>query len=149
MTDKNQADLLEALFGKRQAQIGAAILSNFSQAEKAIDTMANSAGSAMAEMENIYNSLEYKINKLKETWVGVAQDLFNDDFFKGIIDALIALSEAVSGLTDKFGLLGIISAGSVITGLTKLVQTAGRPKLTGFIIVPAYTPVVTRNELAA
>ena len=46
MTDKNQANLLEALFGKRQAQIGAAILSNFDQARSAIEKMADSAGSA-------------------------------------------------------------------------------------------------------
>ena len=54
ITDKDQAQLLEALFGKRQAQIGAAMLSNFEQAEKSIKTMVNSAGSAEAEMENIY-----------------------------------------------------------------------------------------------
>lgn len=53
LTDKNRANLLEALFGKRQAQIGAAILSNFDQARSAIVKMEESAGSAGREMDKI------------------------------------------------------------------------------------------------
>ena len=68
LTDKNRANLLETLFGKQRAQVGAAMLSNFDQAKAAIDTMMDSAGSAEAEMENIYQSLEYKLNALQQTW---------------------------------------------------------------------------------
>ena len=46
LTDKNQAKLLELLFGKTRANQGAAILTNFDQAEKAMDTMKDAAGSA-------------------------------------------------------------------------------------------------------
>ena len=147
ITDKDEAKLLEALFGKRQAQVGAAILSNFEQAEKSIDTMANSAGSATAEMENIYDSLDYKINALGETWVGVAQNLFGTDEMKAVVDVLIELSEVVDGLTDTFGLFGTVGLGTLGLGIGKTVKTVGRPKMTGFCIAPTYTPVVTRNEL--
>ena len=106
ITDKDQAQLLEALFGKRQAQIGAAMLSNFEQAEESIKTMANSAGSAEAEMENIYQSLDYKLNKLSETWVGVSQNLFDTDQMKLVVDGLTLLSSGVAGLTNNLGLFG-------------------------------------------
>lgn len=147
ITDKDEAKLLEALFGKRQAQVGAAILSNFEQAEKSIDTMANSAGSAMSEMENIYDSLDYKINALGETWVGVAQNLFGTDEMKTVVDVLIELSEVVKGLTDTFGLFGTIGLGTLGLGIVKTAKTVGEPKMTGFSIAPTYAPVVTRNEL--
>lgn len=53
LTDKDQAGLLEALAGKRQGQIIAATINNFEAAEKALDNMANSAGSAEREMSII------------------------------------------------------------------------------------------------
>lgn len=117
LTDKNQAQLLEALFGKRQGQIGAAILSNFEQAQKAIETMENSAGSADREMEKITNSLEYKLNTLKQTWVGVAQNLFQTDDMKIVVDGLTTISGAIDQLTQHLGLfgsVGLITAISLI-----------------------------------
>ena len=123
ITDKDQAQLLEALFGKRQAQIGAAMLSNFEQAEKSIKTMVDSAGSAEAEMENIYQSLDYKLNALQETWVGVAQNLFDTDQMKLVVDGLIALSDAVDWLTDKLGLFGTVGLVVIIGHLVKFRST--------------------------
>lgn len=149
ITDKNQAQLLEALFGKRQAQIGSAILSNFSQAEETIKTMAESAGSAEAEMENIYQSLEYKLNQFSQTWVGVTQNILNTDVVKGIVDLINGISGAIEKLTSVTGTFGAVSIVTLIAGLVKLYKTVGRPKMTGFImIVPTYALVVTRNELA-
>lgn len=123
ITDKEQAQLLEALFGKRQAQIGAAMLSNFEQAEKSIQTMLNSAGSAEAEMENIYQSLDYKLNALQETWVGVSQNLFETDQMKLVVDGLLALSDAVDWLTDKLGLFGTVGLVVIIGHLIKFRST--------------------------
>lgn len=125
LTDKNQAQLLEALYGKRQAQIGAAMLSNFKSAESAMDKMENATGNADAEMEKIYDSLEYKLNAFRETWVGVAQDLSNDDSLKGVIDLLTALSSGISGVTDTLGLFGVAA---VAAFGVKFVKSVGRPK---------------------
>lgn len=123
LTDKNRADLLDKLFGKQRAQVGAAMLANFEQADAAIKTMANSAGSAEAEMENIYQSLDYKLNALQETWVGVAQNLFDTDQMKLVVDGLTALSNAVDWLTDKLGLFGTIGLVVVIGHLVKFRST--------------------------
>lgn len=112
--------------------------------------MENSAGSADKEMEKIYNSLEYKLNALKETWVGVAQNLFQTDGLKVVVDGLTALSGIIDGLTSGLGLFGTVGLAMAIAGLIRFRTTVGRPKMTGFImIVPTYALVVTRNELAA
>lgn len=123
LTDKNRASLLETLFGKRQAQIGSAILSNFDQARSAIEKMEQSAGSAGREMEKIEQSLEYRLNELKETWVGVVQNLFRSDDMKGVITLLQTLSDMVDVLTKHLGLLGTTGLAVTIAGLAKFRST--------------------------
>lgn len=123
LTDKNRANLLEALFGKRQAQIGSAILSNFDQARDAIAKMEESAGSAEREMSKIMDSLEYKLNTLQQTWVGVAQNLFQSDDIKGVIEVLQAVSNVVDTLTEHLGLLGSVGLVVAIAGLVKFRST--------------------------
>lgn len=106
LTDKQQANLLEKLAGKRQGQIVAAILNNFDAVDKSLKTMANSAGNAEAEMSVIMNSLEYKINALKETGTGVFQNLFKTNEMNVILDILTGLLGLLDKITGSLGLLG-------------------------------------------
>lgn len=119
LTDKQQANLLEKLAGKRQGQIVAAILNNFDAVDKSLVTMADSAGSAMNEMEIIEQSLEFKLNALKETAVGVFQNLFQTDEMGTVIDILTDILEIFDFLTEKLGLFGTIIAGIGITAFIK------------------------------
>ena len=120
ISEVNQTALLQKLFGKNRAQAGAAILGNFDQVRKAIQEMEDSAGSADREMEAIESSLEYKINRLKETWVGTAQQIADrGDIGKGI-DALYEVSEAIGFIIDKVGILNI--------GIVGLTAALGRGK---------------------
>lgn len=146
ISDKNQAQLLEKLFGKQRAQVGAALISNFKQAEKAMDAMAGSAGSASKELERAQDSIVFKLNALKETWVGVAQNLYDTRTIKNVIDLLTDMSGVVQTITKSIGTLGTVSAG--VLGV-QFIRSVGRPKMTGFHDVPTYALVVTRNELAA
>lgn len=146
ISDKNQAQLLEKLFGKQRAQVGAALISNFKQAEKAMDAMAGSAGSASKELERAQDSIVFKLNALKETWVGVAQNLYDTRTIKTVIDLLTGMSGIIQTITKSLGTLGTVSAG--VLGV-QFIRSVGRPKMTGSHDVPTYALVVTRNELAA
>ena len=108
LNDQNQAKLLETLAGKRQGQIIAATINNFEAAEKAMESMANSAGSAEREMSVIMDSLDYKTNRLKETTTGVAQNLFQKDDMKTVVDDLTSVMNVIDKLTSKLGLFGSI-----------------------------------------
>lgn len=145
ISDKNQAKLLEKLFGKQRAQVGAAIISNFKQAEKAMDAMAGSAGSASKELARAQDSIVFKLNALKETWVGVAQNLYDTRTIKNVIDLLTGMSGVIQTITKSLGTLGTVSAG--VLGV-QFIRSVGRPKMTGSHDVPTYALVVTRNELA-
>lgn len=113
--------MLDKLFGKTRAQIGASIISNFSQAEAAIKTMSESAGAADREMDIIKNSLEYKINALKETFTGIWQNIFNREDLGGLVDFATGIAEVLDGITAKLGLFGsAIAAGGIAAGVMGL-----------------------------
>lgn len=125
LSDKNRAELLEKLAGKRGGQVVASLLTNFSAAEKAIKEMENAAGAADAEMSIVEQSLTFKINALKETWVGTAQEMIDRGDFGKVIDSLTKLSEAIGFVIDKAGLLGTIGLGA---GLFAGIKNIGREK---------------------
>jgi TP901 family phage tail tape measure protein len=138
LTDKEQAGLLEKLFGKNRAQIGAAILSNFQAAEDAMKKMQNSAGAADAEMSIIMDSLAYKSNRLKETWTGIWQTAIDRGDLGNIIDGLTKLSEGIGVLIEKFGVLGtILGAGALVLGIKNI--AVFKELLTGVIVAGGKT----------
>lgn len=96
---------MEALAGKRGGQVLAPILSDFSQVEKAMETMEGAAGSADKEMGIIRDSLEFKINEIKQTWVGVLQNITDRGGLGKLLDALNNISEALGDIVSKAGLL--------------------------------------------
>lgn len=101
ITDKEQAQLLEKLFAKTRANQGAAILSNFTQAEAAMKKMTESAGSAEKEMENIRSSIDYKLNELKQTWVGILQNLLKRDDLGELLGSATKASESFGNVLIK------------------------------------------------
>lgn len=119
LTDKQQANLLEKLAGKRQGQIVAAILNNFDAVEKSLATMQDSAGNAMQEMGVIEESLEFKLNALKETAVGVFQNLFQSEDMGQLIDFLTDVLEVIDFLTEKLGLFNTVL---LAVGLTAFIR---------------------------
>lgn len=119
---KQQQKLMDKLFGKMRANVGQAILQNFEAAEKAMNNMADSAGNADAEMEIIKQSLEYKLNALKETGVGIFQELFPREDIGVAIDALTGLLSIIGALTSLLGPFGTAIAG---VGLAAFIKNLG------------------------
>ena len=112
---------MEKLGGKRGAQSIAAILNDFTSVDKALDTMENAAGSADREMGIIRDSLEYKINALKQTWVGVLQEITDRTDIGNVIDTITNVSEGLGKIISDLGLLKTAIIGvSAVIGSQKL-----------------------------
>jgi len=111
LSEKQQQELMEKLFGKNRSNVGQAILKNFEAAEKAMDNMAHSAGNADAEMEVITNSLEFKLNALAETGTGIFQEMFPREDIGIAIDTLTGLLNIIGKLTSFLGPMGTALAG--------------------------------------
>jgi len=71
--------------------------------------MDESAGSSEAEMSAIESSLSYKINALKETWVGCVQDMINRGDLGTIVTGLTKISEIITSITGNLGVFGTIA----------------------------------------
>ena len=61
-------------------------------------------------------SLEYKLNSLKQTWVGVLTDISDRKELGNAVDGLTSLSEGLGGIIHKLGVLktAIIGIGTVV-----------------------------------
>ena len=74
--------------------------------------MANSAGNAEAEMAIVMDSVEHKANKFKETTTGIAQNLFQREDMKHVLDGANSLIGIFDKLTEKLGLFKTIGLGA-------------------------------------
>lgn len=111
--------MLEALAGKRNGQAVAAILNNFDTVTSSLESMSNSAGNAEAEMAVAMDSIDFKLNKVKETGTGIAQNLFGREEMKSVLDVIGSLGNGLDWLTDKLDLFGTIGLGAGITAFVK------------------------------
>lgn len=111
LTNENKTALLEALAGKGNGQAVAAVLNNFDTVTQSLESMSNSAGNAEAEMAAAMDSLDYKLNKVKETGTGIAQNLFGNEDIKTVLDVLGSLGNALDWITEKIGLFGTVGIG--------------------------------------
>lgn len=132
LEDHEQIQLLETLTGGQNSQAIGAILSNFDSVTSSMQSMANSAGNAEAEMAVAMDSIDFKMNKLKETGTGIAQNLFGREEIKSVLDVIGSLGDGLEWLTDKLGLLGSIGLGA---GLFAGIKNVGNPKMFGFSFV--------------
>ena len=126
LTDKNQAELLEKLAGKRGGQVLAGLLDDFSEVERAMGEIEKSAGSADAEMSIVEQSIDFKLNALKQTWTGTFQEIIDRGDLGTIIDGLTGLSNAIGFVTKNLGVLGTIGLG---VGIFNGFQNIGRGKM--------------------
>lgn len=112
LTDVSQANILEMVGGKRNSNVVAAMLENFSIAEEALETSANAAGSAMAENEKYLDSVQGKLDLMKAAFQALSSDLVSSDLMKGVIEVLTAIINAVDTIVEKIGALGTIAIGA-------------------------------------
>ena len=111
LTDISQANLLEMIGGKRNANVVSALLENFSVAEKALKSSMDSAGSALAENEKHLESINGKIEIFKAAFQELAMNFISSDFVKGIVDfgtGLLEVLNAVAKLMDALGGLNTV-----------------------------------------
>ena len=102
MNDFERAEALEAMGGKNQANVLAAIIQNFDIAERAIETSANAAGSALRENEKYLDSIEGKIKQFTNALQAMWSKLISSDVIKIIVDMGTSALKTVEAL----GLVG-------------------------------------------
>ena len=116
LDDISRASLLETLAGKVRANQVAALLDNFSQAEKVLQTIAEDEGTAIANNEAKLNTIEARITKFKNATQHLTADIFQPELIKGVIDSGAKLVNILDVLIQKAGALSPLFA--VLGGAT-------------------------------
>ena len=80
-------------------------MSNWKEVERAMSEMDGAAGSAEAEMDIVRQSLDFKVNALKQTWIGILQDLVDRGVIGDLVDGLTAVSEVLGSIVSNLGLV--------------------------------------------
>ena len=136
--------LSEALAGKEQAAVFQALMGNY-ETFKQIQNEFNQGlhfGSAEKENAAYVDSLNGKLNKLKEVWIDTLMVLADSDSLKGLLDVFISISEGINTFIKTLDsvnatlptLFGIIGGGSsffkTLSSGLDLAESSGT-KLTG------------------
>lgn len=111
LTDITRANLLEMLGGKRNSNVVAALIENFTLAEEVVETSANAAGSALEENEKYLDSIRGKISEFQATFQELSVTLIGSDFVKSIVElgtTLLDILNSVAKIVDAIGGLNTV-----------------------------------------
>lgn len=134
LSDVTQANVTEMIGGKRNANAISAILNNFDVAESAMESAANSAGTAWEENSVWMDSIQGRLAQLDASFQVLSQDVLSS----GLLKTGVSFLTSIVKLLDKIiNLTGALPAG---LGITAFATQLGEPKMTGFMIVPSNTP---------
>lgn len=109
------------------------MMSDYSRTQELITAAYDSEGSSQEQFEKTLDSLEAKLNELKNAWNAFTMGLANNDVIKFVVDALTLLLNLFNKVTDMFGsatgsVLKLVAAFALFAALIKTV-----PKLTNKI----------------
>ena len=124
LSDISKANILEMVGGKRNSNVVAALLENFTIAEKAIKTSADSAGSALAENEKYLESIEGRLSIFKATFETFSANLFDSRLVKGVVDLGTALLNVLNKLEELHLLLPAIISSVMLYKSLKIAHSA-------------------------
>lgn len=111
LSDKQRAYLAELSSGKTQANVFVSIMENIEDVEKAYVDSMNSQGSAMAEQNRYMESLQAKINTLKESVVAFWNAMVDSGTVGSVIDALTNIVNLATKLVDTLGSVPTVLGG--------------------------------------
>lgn len=116
--------------GSRQQSRFVAMMSDYSRTQELVNAANNAAGASNEQFEKTLESLETKLNKLKNAWDTFTQGLANNQFIKMAVDILTGLLTAINKVTEGFGPW---SGSALKIGLVTAALIAGDKALKAFM----------------
>jgi len=125
LTQGQQRYIATIAAGSRQQSRFIAMMSNYERTMELVDAANNSAGASQRQFEKTLDSMEAKLNKLKNAWDQFTMGLMNNQILKAGVDILTEgftivnkFIDALSKLGKPFGLEGLNK--SLLTLVTTL-----------------------------
>lgn len=116
--DKNtQRYIATIAAGSRQQSRFIAMMSDYGRTQELVTAANNSAGASNRQFEKTMESLEAKVEKLKNAWHEFTMGILQSDLVKFGVDVLTKLLEVINKATSAFGGFGssISKIGAILT----------------------------------
>ena len=126
LSDVTQANILEQIGGKRNANVVSALLNNFDIAERVVETSANSAGSALAENEKVLESITGHINRFKAAFENMSASIVDSDVVKTLLDIGTAILNIIGKLFEVSDALEVVARTLLILVGSMAIKNLGR-----------------------
>ena len=136
--DKNtQRYIATIAAGSRQQSRFIAMMSDYGRTQELVTAANNSAGASQRQFEKTTESLEYKIEKLKNAWHEFTMGIMDSDLVKFGVDALSKFLEIVNKVTSGIegfggGLTKVMSVLTIFKMGTKIFEKIKQPLITFF-----------------
>lgn len=148
--DKNtQRYIATIAAGSRQQSRFIAMMSDYGRTQELVASANNSAGASQRQFEKTTESLEYKIERLKNAWHEFTMGIMNSDLVKFGVDMLTKFLEIVNKITEGLGKKGlgggltkILSVVTIFKIGTKIFDKLKQP------LIAMFTEVVKQAGLA-
>ena len=117
--------------GSRQQSRFIAMMEDYDRTMQLVEVAQDSAGRSSEQFAKYQDTVEYKINQLKNSWEQFRTSLIDSDIFKDIIDGLTGILDKINQLDGSqlitlgatFVLFGRSMIQSIITGITSSTTT--------------------------
>lgn len=131
LSSMEQNLITEVISGTRQQNVFASVVTQFGEAEGAIDAMKNSAGE-LSESYGIYmDSIQAHTNIMKAAFEELSMNFVNSDFAKESVDFLTTLIELLNGVLTPLGklvgMIGPLGTTMAAGGIFAFFKNLGRP----------------------
>ena len=117
--------------GSRQQSRFIAMMSNYERTMELVDAANNSAGASQRQFEKTLDSMEAKLNKLKNAWDQFTMGLMNNQILKFGVSALTEGFTIINKFIDILGKIPPKPFEGITKSLLTLVSTVGLLKLGG------------------
>ena len=112
--------------GSRQQSRFLAMMGDYDRTMELVADANNSAGASQEQFSKTMESLDSKLQRLKNAWNEFVMNLTNSDLVKGAVDFVTSLLEQINNLTDTLsGGNGLIKSLVTITELVIGLKTGG------------------------
>lgn len=122
LSDISQANLLEMIGGKRNANVVAALLEDFAVAEEVLYSSMASVGSAVEENEKHLDSINGKIEQFKASFQSFSIAFLESSLIKGIVDFGTGIMDLLTGIANLISRLGGLK--TILLAVTSVVMIA-------------------------
>lgn len=106
LDEMTQHYIATQMAGTRQQSRFIAMMQDYQRTQTLLNDAYNSSGASATQFAKTQESLEAKLNRLKDAWDQFLMTITNSDMVKGIIDLLYNLINAINKVSDAFGKLG-------------------------------------------